>query len=398
MRSPRSARRPRRPTPRRGVAVAGSLAALTLGLAACSSTTNPPAPVAAGPHDAVPATPTTHVNTAFAAAGPYKAGVAYETTPEGDTVVVYYPVDPASTVGKATYTINLLRWFTGSPTAPIPAGLPQNLPTTLATSAYMHVPISAKGPFPVVLFSHGFGGYPEQSSFLTDHLATWGFVVVAPDHRTRDLKAVISNTATSGTQDITDLRQALALVRSMNASPGTLLTGKLDLTRVASLGHSAGGGAAITVAGDKDIRTYIGLAPSPGTPPPSKPGLIMQGTADKVVNPAGTLKLYGKLKAPKRLILIDGGGHNVFDDGCTIGAAQGGLVAFVKTLKLSPAFTAEAIDGCSAPDVSPPVAWPLIDQAVTAQLRYGLGIDPTAAGLGPGLDHAFPGVTAEVRS
>lgn len=378
--------------------MAGSLAALTLGLAACSSTTNPPAPVAAGPHDAVPATPTTHVNTAFAAAGPYKAGVAYETTPEGDTVVVYYPVDPASTVGKATYTINLLRWFTGSPTAPIPAGLPQNLPTTLATSAYMHVPISAKGPFPVVLFSHGFGGYPEQSSFLTDHLATWGFVVVAPDHRTRDLKAVIGGTSKDNHQDLTDLRQALALVSSMNATPGTLLTGKLDLTRVASLGHSAGGGAAIALAADKNIRTYIGMAPVPETPPPSKPALIMQGTTDKVVPAKGTLKLYATLKSPKRLVLIDGGGHNVFDDGCTIGAAQGGLVAFIKTLKLAPAFQAEATDGCSAPDVSPPTAWPLIDQVVTAQLRFGLGIDGTAVGLNSGLDHAFPGVTASVTS
>jgi dienelactone hydrolase len=323
--------------------------------------------------------------------------VVFETTAEGDTVVVTYPVDESATVGKPTYVINLLRWFTGSPTAPIPAGLPSTLPTTLATDAYMGVPISHRGPFPVVLFSHGFGGYPEQSSFLTDHLATWGFVIVAPDHRTRDLKAVIGGTSKNNDQDITDLRQALAMVESMNTTPGTLLTGKLDLTRVASLGHSAGGGAAITLADDRDIRTYIGLAPSPGTPPPSKQGLIMQGTSDKVVIPSGTLRLYAKLKSPKRLVLIDGGGHNVFDDGCTIGAAQGGLVAFVKTLNLPPAFEAEATDGCSPPDVSPPTAWPLIDQVVTAQLRYGLGIDTAPVGLGSGLDHAFRGVTASVR-
>lgn len=77
-------------------------------------------------------------------------------------------------VGKPKYTVNLLRWFTGSPTAPIPAGLPKTLPTTLPTDAYMNVPISKSGPFPVVMFSHGYGGYPEQSTFLTDHLATWG--------------------------------------------------------------------------------------------------------------------------------------------------------------------------------------------------------------------------------
>jgi dienelactone hydrolase len=376
----------------------GGVGAIALAATACSSTSSPTTPSAVGPHDAVPPTPTTHQDTAFAANGPYKAGVVFETTPEGDTVVVYYPVDASATVGKPTYTINLLRWFTGSPTAPIPAGLPSTLPTTLATDAYMGVPISAKGPFPVVLFSHGFGGYPEQSSFLTDHLATWGFVVVAPDHRTRDLKAVVGGTAEDNHQDLTDLRQALAMVSTMNATPGTLLTGKLDLTRIASLGHSAGGGAAIALAADKNIRTYIGMAPVPETPPPSKPGLIMQGTSDKIVNPQGTLKLYGRLKAPKRLVLIDGGGHNVFDDACTIGAAQGGLVAFVKTLKLPAAFVAEAVDGCSPPDVSPPKAWPLIDQVVTAQLRYGLGIDPTPVGLDTGIDHAFAGVTASLST
>jgi alpha-beta hydrolase superfamily lysophospholipase len=260
------------------------------------------------------------------------------------------------------------------------------------------VPISKSGPFPVVLFSHGYGGYPQQSSFLTDHLATWGFVVVAPDHRSRDLHAVLNGATGKGQNDVTDLRQALAFVTTMNSTPGTLLTGKLDLSRVASLGHSAGGGAAIAVASDKDIRTYIGLAPSPATPPPSKPGMIMQGTADKVVNPAGTKKLYAKLASPKRLILVDKAGHNVFDDGCIIGAAQGGLVAFVKELKLPPAFLAIATDGCSAPDIYPPKAWPLIDQAVTAQLRWGLGIDRTPIGLGSGLDHAYAGVTASVQS
>jgi dienelactone hydrolase len=376
---------------------AGVVGIMAVSVTVALSMTLTPA-AASGLPDHQPPVPHANQYTAFSGNGPYKPGVVYVTTAAGDTVVITYPVDGASTVGQPTYVINLLRWFTGSPTAPIPAGLPKTLPTTLATDAFMGVPISTKGPFPVVLFSHGYGGYPEQSSFLTDHLATWGFVVVAPDHRSRDLKAVVGNTTGQGQGDVTDLRQALAYVTTMNSSPGTLLTGKLDLSRVASLGHSAGGGAAISVAHDKDIKTYIGLAPSPAAPPPSKPGLIMQGTADKVVNPAGTKTLYAKLAPPKRLILVDKVGHNAFDDGCTIGAAQGGLVAFVKQLNLPAQFLAIATDGCTAPDVYPTKAWPLIDQAVTAQLRWGLGIDRQPVGLGSGLDHAYPGVTASVQS
>lgn len=374
---------------------AGVVCALTVSVALVAMGT---AASAAGLPDHQPAVPKGNQYTAFSNNGPYKPGVLFVTTQSGDTVVITYPVDPASTAGKSPYVINLLRWFTGSPTAPIPTGLPSTLPTTLTTDAYTDVPISSNGPFPVVLFSHGYGGYPQQSSFLTDHLATWGFVVVAPDHRSRDLHAVIANTTGQGQNDVTDLRQALAYVTTMNATPGTALSGKLDLTRVASVGHSAGGGAAINVAKDKDIKAYIGLAPSPGTPPPSKPAMIMQGTSDKVVVPGGTTKLYAKLAAPKRLILVDKAGHNVFDDGCTIGAAQGGLVAFVKELKLPSQFAAIATDGCSAPDIAPPKAWPLIDQAVTAQLRWGLGIDKSPVGLGAGLDHAYPGVTASVAS
>jgi pimeloyl-ACP methyl ester carboxylesterase len=184
----------------------------------------------------------------------------------------------------------------------------------------------------------------------------------------------------------------------MNAASNDLLSGKLDLHRVGSLGHSAGGAAAITFAGDRDVRAYIGLAPAAGTPPPHKPGMIMQGTSDKVVNPGGTVKLFARLPAPKRLILVHGAGHNVFADACTIGAAQGGLVKFIQTLKLPTAFEAIAVDGCSAPDVAPPTAWPLINQAVTAQLRWGLGIDRRPLGLGPGLDTAFRGVIATQKN
>jgi len=357
-----------------------------------------PAAGAAGIPDHLPAVPHGNPNTVFSKDGPYKPGVAFQTTPGGDTLVITYPVDPAATVGKPHYVIDLLRWLNGSPTAPTPANLPKDLPTTLATDAYQDVPIATPGPFPVVMFSHGFSGYPEQSSFLTDHLATWGFVVVAPDHRSRDLHAMFSGTTGRGQSDITDLRQALAVVRFMNAAPNDLLSHKLDLTRVASLGHSSGGGAAIAFARGPDVRTYVALAPEVATPPRGKPGMLMQGTADQEVNPAGTKKLYASLSTPKRLVLLDRAGHNVFDDACSIGAAQGGLVAVIKKLGLPRGFVGMATDGCLAPDVSPPKVWPLIDQAVTAQLRWSLGIDRAPVGLGPGMGHAYPGVSASVTA
>ena len=37
-------------------------------------------------------------------------------------------------------------------------------------------------PCPLIAFSHGNSGLRQQSTFLTTHLASWGFVVAAPDH------------------------------------------------------------------------------------------------------------------------------------------------------------------------------------------------------------------------
>ncbi len=39
------------------------------------------------------------------------------------------------------------------------------------------------GPYPLVAFSHGYAGIRFQSIYLMEHLASHGFVVVAPDHQ-----------------------------------------------------------------------------------------------------------------------------------------------------------------------------------------------------------------------
>src|SRR5262249_56282777 len=38
------------------------------------------------------------------------------------------------------------------------------------------------GSYPLVMFSHGFGGHRRQSTFLCTHLASHGYVVAACDH------------------------------------------------------------------------------------------------------------------------------------------------------------------------------------------------------------------------
>ena len=65
----------------------------------------------------------------------------------------------------------------------------------LQMSAYTGLPPADPdgGPYPLVLFSHGFAGYRLQSTFLTTHLASWGFVVAAVEHPYRNLTAVFGD-------------------------------------------------------------------------------------------------------------------------------------------------------------------------------------------------------------
>jgi predicted dienelactone hydrolase len=51
------------------------------------------------------------------------------------------------------------------------------------TDSYPNVPIAdPEAGFPVLLFSHGFGGFRAQNTFQMQELASHGYIVVAPEH------------------------------------------------------------------------------------------------------------------------------------------------------------------------------------------------------------------------
>jgi predicted dienelactone hydrolase len=122
------------------------------------------------------------------------------------------------------------------------------------TDAYRDLPTNADARHPIVLFSHGLGGYRSQSSFLTAHLASWGFVVVAPEHPERGLAAVLSGQALADNSS-TALLDALEMLKSEDTLQGGRFEGRLDFAHVAVSGHSMGGGATMVVAGPPSART-----------------------------------------------------------------------------------------------------------------------------------------------
>ena len=132
---------------------------------------------------------------AYARPGPYKVGMTTLRLPDRD-VIVWYPADPAAVAGKpkATY----------SQTTPLPANLraivPAQYNTVVTMDAYTGVPASAKGPFPIVLFSHGAGAYDLVNSGLDVGIASWGFVVASTDYKERGLAAQVAGAARNTAQ------------------------------------------------------------------------------------------------------------------------------------------------------------------------------------------------------
>ena len=337
---------------------------------------------------------------AYIEPGPYPVGVTTLTLDRGPKVEVWYPTkDPHN----ATDTYDV-RDFT--PDA-IKALLTGDAESTFTITAERDADV-AEQKFPIVLFSHGASGIRVQSSFLTSHLASWGMVVIAPDHWSRDLpRALVNQTVGSQTDTPQDLFDALDVV-----SADERFKDVMDTENIAVVGHSAGGGTALLAASDERIDGYVSMASGDlrgenATELPNKPSFFIAGALDQVVTVAErTRPAYDKAPAPSLLWVIDEVGHNGFDDFCTLGNGTGiigiadasGLGAF---LDQNPSFRRLGEDGCVAPAADVQKAFPIIRRAVTAWLRHLFGIDETPLGLLPdteGLTSAYELALVAVES
>jgi len=269
-----------------------------------------------------------------------------------------------------------------------------------------------------MVFSHGNSGIRYQSIFLTEHLASRGWVVVAPDHEGNT--AFDMDTARWGELAVrrpTDLSQSFDwLVDTLSAS-GADLDGCVDGTQgFAVVGHSFGGYTAVAITaasltaadaaacspgwlcaetaeyleahpdqeGDlRDSRVWatVPMTPAafellaPSLPDAGVPTLVFGGSLDDLTTMDDQVTpIYDGLGiTPKYLATLETAGHYTFSDACS----------------LLPTYP-----DCGEPYMDIPLAHQLVRGSTTAFLESLLGYDIDTTGWYP-LEHELVTWTAE---
>jgi predicted dienelactone hydrolase len=227
---------------------------------------------------------------------------------------VQYMKDSVVSPGT-TRVLNTSIWYPAAPGSG---------PIDPATGGVTGAPVDpSAGPYPIVLFSHGSCGTPTQSRFLTPLLASYGFVVVAPPHPGNTI-AEFPNCRSADAQRASllerpqDMRFVLDQVLAAAVTPGSFLTGVLDVDRIAMTGHSFGGLTTYFVqSADPRIDVAVVMAPAAlGSPRLTVPSLTILGNIDSVVNNEQSRAAYAASVSPKMLVEIEHAGHFSFSDFC----------------------------------------------------------------------------------
>ena len=184
----------------------------------------------------------------------------------------------------------------------------------------------AEGPYPAISFGHGFVTDPERYRSTLEHLASWGYLVMA----TESSLGLLPNHATYAQE----LSLCLTYLETENTDAGSFLFNQVDIARFGMSGHSMGGGASIlATAADTRVRALVTLAANETNPSAisavasvSVPICLLTGDSDGITNwQQNSLAMYNNASAPRQLPLIRGGYHCGFLDSSILFCDSGSI-------------------------------------------------------------------------
>jgi len=169
-------------------------------------------------------------------------------------LMVWYPaIIPGRRPELTTYS-DSLGSGPGNPDRPV---IPFTFPGRALRGAR---PDRSRGPYPLLIVSHGYPGSNVLLTNLTENLASKGYVVVAIDHTdsTHADATVFASTLRNRALDIDFVLKTMARVGK--EGPGSFLTGVVDADNTALIGYSMGGYGALICAG-AGITSAFATAP-----------------------------------------------------------------------------------------------------------------------------------------
>ncbi|HUR35337.1 MAG TPA: hypothetical protein VM032_16145 [Vicinamibacterales bacterium] len=110
-------------------------------------------------------------------------------------------------------------------------------------------PLTADGPFPLVIVSHGYPGNRFLMSHLCENLASKGFVVAAIDHTDSTYDDQKAFASTLYNRPLDQLFVLNAIARLGHAGSRSFLEGIVDDARTGLVGYSMGGYGVVNVVG-----------------------------------------------------------------------------------------------------------------------------------------------------
>jgi dienelactone hydrolase len=233
---------------------------------------------------------------------------------------------PPFAVGERTVTLvdpsRLVR-FPGR--APEPRTLvtviryPAQGPARL-TDIHDGAPQRGAGPFPLVVFGHGFAVTPAYYAPLLRAWASAGYVVAAPVFPRENQNAPGGPDESDIVNQPRDMSVVITSMLAANSNRYAFFAGLIDPHRIAVSGQSDGGETALAIAYDRfyldrrvDAAIILSGAELPGGafdfPSPSPPLLASQGTADTINQPKYTYQFFNLAPPPKYLLKLIGAPH-----------------------------------------------------------------------------------------
>lgn len=241
-------------------------------------------------------------------AGPFRVGTVGETFFDASRATPATATTPARHGRKLAVLV-----FYPARGAPGPAG---------SGTEQNAAPDREDGPYPLIVFAHGFGGSAQGYASLLEQWASAGYVVAAPNFP-------LTSDETPGGPDLADyvnqpgdMSFVITELLKLSSRSSGALSGLVDPHHIGAAGHSLGGVttlglvansccrdprvlAAVVMSGDP--LTFPSGHPEFGQAPPL---LLVHGNADQAVPYAASVEAFNEARAPKGLLTIEGGDHD----------------------------------------------------------------------------------------